>query len=179
MKWIWFILLAVIIISCEVSETSFEYPDCISKPNDIVESSGCGNIFVYQYLDSLRILTVSINGNELNLTKKCQTIDLNGSNPHSSVVLEIAGNDLDSVYFNYCNDVVYMNMGVSKKFKATSGKLYFSVSEDNPIKDPVWKSSYFVTIRIIDLHLYNQEDDDEIVIDEIVFWDARVGWMPG
>ncbi len=122
---------------------------------------------------------MSINGNEVNLTKKCQTIDLNSSNPYSSVVLEIARNDPDSIYFNYCNDVVYINMGVTKKYKATSGKLYFSVSEDNPIKDPVWESSYFVTIKIVDLHLYNQEDDDEIVIDEIIFWDVGVGWIAG
>lgn len=167
------------IISCEVSETIYEYPDCITKPNQIAESYGCGNIFVYQYLDSLRVLTVSINGSEVNLTKKCQTIDLDDSNLHSSVVLEIVGDNPDSVYFNYCTDVALINMGTTKKYKATSGKLYFSVSEDNPIREPVWQSSYFVTIKIENLHLYNQEENNEIILDEIVYWDVRVGWMPG
>lgn len=179
MKHVWILVFAMIFVSCEESEIVYDYPDGISKPDKIVGSRGCGNIFVYQFLDSLKALTVWINGNEFSLSKKRQDIDLNASNPNLSVVLEISGNDPDSVYFNFCNDVAYINMGVTTIYKATSGKLSFSVSEDNPIKEPIWETSYSVTIKIEDLHLYNQENSDEIIIDEIVFWDVRVGWLPG
>lgn len=169
----------MIFISCEDSEVEYEYPDGISKPNVIVESRGCGNIFIYQFLDSLKALTVWINTNEFNLTKKRQDVDINISNPKLSVVLEIAGDDPDSIYFNFCNDIAYPNKGTTTKYNAVSGKLSFSVSEDNPIKEPIWESFYYVTVRIIDLHLLNQETNDEIIIEEAVFWNVFVGWMPG
>ena len=116
---------------------------------------------------------------QFHLTKKRQDIDLSDLNPNVSVVLEIAGNDPDSIYFNYCNDVGFHNMGTTTKYKAIKGKLSFSVSEDNPIKDPIWKTNYCVTIRIENLHLLNEAANDEITIDEAVFWNVRVGWLAG
>jgi len=169
----------MLFISCEESEIVYDYPDGISKPDKVIESDGCGNIFVYQFLDSLKALTVWINSNEYSLTKKRQDIDINGTNPNISVVLEVSPNHPDSIYFNFCNDVAYPNSGTTIKYKATSGKLSYSVSEDNPIKEPIWKTFYYVTVRIIDLHLLNQETNDEIVVDEILFWNVGVGWLPG
>ena len=166
-------------ISCEDSEIVYEYPDGISKPDTVIQSHGCGNIFVYQFLDSLEALTVYIDASHFSLTKKHQDINLNNQNPFLSVILEVAGNDQDSVYFNFCNDYSLPNQGVTKKYIATSGKLSFSVSEDNPIKEPAWQTLYYVTIRIDDLHLLNKENNDEIMINEAVFWNVRVGWLPG
>ena len=70
MKYFLILIFAMIFISCEESEIVYQYPDGISKPDSIVESRGCGNIFVYQFLDSLKALTVWINSNEYSLTKK-------------------------------------------------------------------------------------------------------------
>jgi len=179
MKYFPIYIFAMILNCCEKSEIIYEYPDGISQPDIIKESHGCGNIFVYQYIDSLKVLTVWINADEYNLTEKCQYIDLSGSSPSVSVMLQISPNNPDSIYFNFCNDVVYPNEGETIKYKAISGKLYFSVSEDNPIKDPIWQTFYNVTIRIENLCLYYQANDDEFVIKEIVFWDVGVGWLPG
>ena len=179
MKYFVISIFVIVFVSCEGSEIVYEYPDGISKPENLVESHGCGNIFVYQFLDSSRVLSAWINANEFVLTKKRQDIDLNSSTPNLSVVLEITGNNPDSIYFNFCNDVALPNMGTTTKYKAVSGRLSFSVSEDNPIKDPIWQTSYYVTIRIKNLHLLNQETSDEIIINEIVFWNVGVGWMPG
>ena len=179
MKYYLVLILALLFISCEESEIVYDYPDGISKPDTIAESGGCGNIFAYQFLDSLKALTVWINSNEYSLTKKRQDIDINASNQNISVVLEISPNHPDSVYFNFCNDIAYPNGGTTIKYKATSGKLSFSVSEDNPIKEPIQQTFYYVTIRIVDLHLLNQETNDEIVIDETIFWNVRVGLIPG
>jgi hypothetical protein len=179
MKKIYYLIIPIFFSSCMESEIIYEYPDGISKPDTVIQSGGCGNIFVYQFLDSLKALTVHINANYYDLTKKRQDIELNDSNPNLSVILEISPNHPDSVYFNYCDDIAYPNSGTTIKYKATSGKLSFSVSEDNPIKDPVWQTFYYVTVRIENLHLYNQENNDEIIIEEIVFWHVGVGWMAG
>lgn len=179
MKYLLILIFAMAFISCEESDIVYNYPDGISKPDNITKSSGCGNIFVYQFLDSLKALTVWINANEYNLTKKRQDINLDITNPNVSVVLEISPNHPDSIYFNFCNDIAYPNSGATIKYKATSGKISFSVSEDNPIKEPIWETFYYVTIRIENLHLSNQENNDEIIINEIVFWNVEVGWLPG
>ncbi len=179
MKYLVISIFAIVFVSCEESEIVYEYPDGISKPKHLVESHGCSNIFVHQFLDSSKALTVWINANEFVLTKKRQDIDLNSSTPNVSVVLEIAGNSPDSIYFNYCNDIAYPNKGTTTKYKAVSGILSFSVSEDNPKRDPIRETIYYVTIRIQNLHLLNQETNDEIVIPEIVFWNVAVGWWPG
>jgi hypothetical protein len=179
MKHFLILIFAMTVISCEESEIVYDYPDGISKPDNVIESGGCGNIFVYQFLDSLKALTVRINSDDYNLTKKRQDIDLSISNPNVSVVLEISPNHPDSVYFNFCNDIAFPNRGTTIKYKATAGILSFSVSEDNPIKEPSWETFYYVTIRVEDLHLVNQETNDEIILGEIVFWNVGVGWLPG
>ena len=179
MKYLLILIFSFIFISCENYLEVHEYPDGIYKPGNVIESNGCGNIFVYQFLDNSKALTVYINHNHIKLTQKRQDFDLRASNPYISVVLEISGNDPDSVYFNYCNDIAFLNMGTTTKYKAVSGTLSFSVSEDNPIKDPIWKTSYYVTVSIENLHLLNQSTNDEITIDKVVFWNVHVGWLPG
>ena len=175
MRKLLFIGLITFLIACEDDLTN----NYVLEPNKSAESFGCGNVFIYQYLEDSKVLTVGIVGNNSNLKKEAQTIDLSDSNSTVTVVLEIAGNDPDSIYFNFCNDVGFENMGTTIKYKATSGKLTYSVSEDNPIKDPVWKSSYSITVKIENLHLYNQSKNKNIIIDEIVFSNVRVGWLPG
>jgi hypothetical protein len=178
MKYILILLISVFFFSCDEQEKDFNYPDGIEKPNTIIESSGCGNIFVYQFIDSLKAFTVSINAKQLNLTKKCQTFDLSDSKPNILVQLEVAGNSPDSVYFNFCTDVALLNQGVTKKIKATSGQLLVSVSEDNPV-DELNYNSYYVTIKIKDLRLLDLENNQEILFDDIVFWNVFVGLLPG
>jgi hypothetical protein len=158
MKYILFLFISVFFISCDEQENDFNYPDGIEKPNTIVESAGCGNIFVYQFIDSLKAFTVSIDAKQFNLTKKCQTFDLSDLNPNILVHLELAGNSPDSIYFNFCNDMVYPNQGMTSKIKATSGKLLITVSEDNPV-DELNYNSYYVTIQIKDLRLLDLENN--------------------
>ena len=169
----------MLFLSCSEQETVFDYPDCISGSGDLAESYGCGNIFVYQFLESTSALTVSINSDIIDLTEECQTFTLGFDNPDISVKLEIAGENPDSIYFNYCNDVVLTNLGTTCIYVATSGKLTFSLSEDNPIKKPIWDNYYFITIKITDLNILDSNSGDYIVFEEIIFWNVGVGWLPG
>lgn len=171
-----FIVLVMFISACEDKTTN---PVCVLEPDNSAKSYGCGNIFIYQYLDNAKVLTIKIDAQNVSLTKKPQAINLDNNNPYIDVVLEVAGNDPDSIYFNFCNDILIRNKGTTLKYKAISGELTFSVSEDNPIKEPVWESLYYVSVNIKNLHLYNEAKKKEILINEIVFSNVRVGWLPG
>ncbi len=173
------LLILISIISCTTGEFEFHYPDCIDRPSDVKVSHGCGNIFVYQFLDSLSAITLYIDESNIQLTKKCQTINLERQHDQVQVRLEKAGTSPDSIYFNYCNDVAYINQGNLKIFNGTKGRVTFSVSEDDPIKNLIYDSRYKVTIVIHDLHLYDETGNLEMIINKIVFWDVSVGWLPG
>lgn len=178
MKALSFLILALLFVNCE--KINFEYPDGILKPDTFILSKGCSNVFVYQYLDSSKVISVRIRGDKVGLSQKRNDFDLRDLNTNLSVNIEIAGNSTDSVYFNYCSDVAHLNQGKMKKYIANSGKLSISVSEDNPIKNPEWKSRYQATIQLENVVLVNETDsNDEILLDRIVFWDVDVGWMPG
>lgn len=162
-------------LSCDEQDV-VSYPDCISRPDSVVQSSGCGNLFVYQFIDSTKALTVSLNANDLTLTKRCRTFNLSNTDSNIVVQLEIAGNSNDSVYFDYCSDVIPPNLGVTKKLKATSGILYISASEDNP---EINSQPYRVTIKLKDLRLLDSKNNQEIFFNEIVFWDVFIDLLTG
>lgn len=174
-KLILILFTALSFLSCDEQEV-VTYPDCIFRPDSVVQSSGCGNLFVYQFIDSTKALTVSLNANDLTLTKRCRTFNLSNADSNIVVQLEIAGNSNDSVYFDYCSDVIPPNLGVTKKLKATSGILYISASEDNP---EINSQPYRVTIKLKDLRLLDSENNQEFFFNEIVFWDVFVALFPG
>jgi len=167
------------LVSCSPTEVEFEYPDRINQPSEVIASEGCGNVYLYQFLDGKNALVVRIDGTNSNLTKERQSVDLEEGNSIVSVTLEVAGNSPDSIYFNYCNDVAFINQGRLDIYMGAKGRVNYSVSEDNPIKDPIWESNYKITVEILDLHLYDNTGNLKMVIDKIVFWDVAVGWMPG
>ena len=172
------ILFLVISFGCSLFESETQYPDCIPKPVNLKDSFGCIDVFVYQFLDSASALTVEIDPDRIALTEQCQTFSLGNTDLGVSVNLEISRGDPDSVYFNYCNDFGLGNLGKPIIYTATSGDLTFSVSENNPeLKSP--DNPYYITIKIENLHLRNQASGDEIIIDEITFWNVAVGWAPG
>ncbi|MFQ6678825.1 MAG: hypothetical protein ACE5D0_11020 [Fidelibacterota bacterium] len=173
------ICFLLLFISCSQNQLKSGYPDCILQPDRQTDSYGCANIFVYQFLDSTRALTVTIDADELKLTEKCQTFSLENYFDVISVNLEISGGDPDSIYFNYCNDVVEPNMGTPDVYHGEIGLLTLSVSEDDPIKDPILETFYRVTIKIEDLHLFDQNSDEAMIINQVIFWDVGVGWLPG
>lgn len=178
MKYVLIFIVSFYFVSCSEQEIEHTYPDGVEKPLSITESSGCGNIFVYQFIDSFRVITVSINAKQLNLTKKCQTFNLSDLNPNILVQLSTAGNSPDSVYFNFCNDILYPNQGFTRKLNAISGQLLVSVSKDNPVNGSS-NNPYYVTIRIKDLHFADIENNKEISLDDIVFWNLLVGYLAG
>ena len=168
-----FVVFLLFFICCSTNEDRSHYPDGIDKPSEIVESYGCGNVFVYQFIDSSTSLVLSIDASKINLSQERQTIDLENSQEKVSVRLEKAGTSPDSIYFNYCNDIAFINKGRLKIYNSKKGTITFSASEDNPT------TNYKITVEVLDLHIYDESDNLMMIIDKTVFWDVHVGWFPG
>lgn len=183
MRWVKWVTTVCLLLSleqgCSTNAPEAEYPDCIAKPEATAASRGCGDIFVYQFLDNNRAVTVQIDARKIKLTKKCRTYQLGYGEPRILVKLEEGRGHPDSVYFNYCTDYGLDNLAPPKIYNAISGTLTMSVSDDDPVRDIAWGYSYFVTIEIENLHLRHQKSGDEFFIEKIVFWDVEVGWRPG
>jgi len=160
-------------ISCSTNENESQYPDGIKQPSEVIESYGCGNVFVYQFLDDTTALVLSIDVSKVKLNQESQTINIENQQAKVSVRLEIAGSSADSIYFNYCNDIIFVNPGKIRTYNAKKGTITFSVSEDNPT------TNYEITIEVLDLHMYDKFDNLKMIIDKSVFWDVGVGWFPG
>ncbi|MCF6268542.1 MAG: hypothetical protein L3J41_02395 [Melioribacteraceae bacterium] len=172
------IILLVLLIGCS-TEPEPQYPDGIEQPTQLVESKGCGSVFVYQFIDSTTSIVLTMNTSKVKFTQKRQTVEIQKDNDQIMVRMEKAGNSPDSVYFNYCDDAIPSNTGKLISYKARAGRVTFSTSEDNPIQTPAYRSNYRITIEVLDLHIYDEKDNLVKRIEKIVFWDVRVGWLPG
>jgi len=179
MKRIFTIALVIGFIGCSLNDWPPEYPDCIPEPDNPRESSGCGDVMVYQSLDPARALVVEFDVSKVLLTEICQTVDLATQAEGISARLELSRGAPDSVYFNYCNDFGVQNFGRPIVYHAAAGRLTYSASENDPVNTLPDDDAYRITIRIEDLRLVNPQSGDEIAIPQVVFWDVLVGWHPG
>jgi len=174
------IILLSLLIGCSTeTETEPQYPDGIEQPTQLVESMGCGSVFVYQFIDSTTSIVLIMDASKVKLTQKHQTVEIQEDNDEIIVRMEKAGNSPDSVYFNYCNDAIPINTGKLVTYKARTGRVTFSTSEDNPISTPAYRSDYRITIEVLDLHIYDEKNNLVKTIEKIVYWDVNVGWLPG
>lgn len=172
------IILLILLIGCS-TEPEPQYPDGIEQPSQLVESKGCGSVFVYQFIDSTTSIVLIMDASKVKFTQKRQTVELENGNDEIIVRMERAGNSPDSVYFNYCDDAIPIDRGKLISYKARTGRVTFSTSEDNPIQTPAYRSNYRITIEALDLHIYDEKDNLVKTIEKIVFWDVSVGWLPG
>lgn len=170
-----FSLCVLSILSCQNVQENYIYPDCITE-DSTVASFGCGNLAAYQFIDQATVLAVQISADHIELTQECQSFDIESNPEGISVAVEVAGGSPDSIYFNYCTDVAYINQGSIYSDGAVQGKLTISSSVDRPMTDGL--HSYFVTIKIDDLVVPLHEDSRTITGD-FIFKDVRVGWLPG
>ncbi len=170
------LIVLLFILSCTDS-TSHSEPICIAEPEVIAESNGCGNAFVYQPIDSIRTLTVSISSDSVEFTGQCQTYRLESAPPGILVNLDVRDDGQDMIVTSYCEDVVNVQSG--SVYNAVSGELSFFTTEIQPVEYSPGEFDYNITVEIRDLRLVNETTGNEFFINHIVFWDVWVGWLPG
>ena len=136
---------------------------------------GCSNIFVYKINsnDTVGISVYAIK-EKLNLSTTEKTFEI-GKTDGLNVEILIG----DKIRMLYCNDAVDPNQPKSKKLVGKTGKAIISISKIDE-SQPKWSSNYTATVILKDVHFIEENgNNSDVTVDELIFKDIRVGWLPG
>jgi hypothetical protein len=142
--------------------------NCIDSLNITPFAGGCLNIFLYSYLSDSVFLTLKINPEIVDITDTC--LVYNFPKDGLEVALEAKGSDPDSVYFNYCNDVI-MDLGTTTIYQATSGTMRI-VSDRAHISDT--SRSFRLSVILKDIEFIQLDT----IINQIKYYNFPLGWYP-
>ena len=140
-------------------------------------SGGCGDVYVYQTnKDSDMGISVGAEKDTLNLSTTAKTFRIEETNSDDLKVELRVG---ENVGFLYCNDVVDLNQPEYKTLSGNTGEITISISEIDETQI-VGNRNYTTTVILKNVHFIEENgNDSDMVIDELIFKDVRVGWFPG
>ncbi len=170
-------LFCLVFFSALCSCRSHSYPDCIRGPETGLRSGGCGDIFVYQMLDNKTAVRVEIDRDIVSLSERCTAFCLDDSPPGVEVILAVAGDDPDAVYFNYCSDTLPPDAEylIPQRCPCDSGTVTVSVSGGGEASS---NSTYRASVRLEGVRACCPGQTQRI-IDTVIMRDVTVGWIPG
>ena len=136
---------------------------------------GCSNIFVYKInSDDTAGISVGATKEKLNLSTMEKTFEI-GKTDGLNVEIRIG----DKIKMLYCNDAVDPDKPEPKMLIGKSGKAIISISKIDE-SQPVWNRNYTATVILKDVHFIEENgNNSDITVDELIFKDIRVGWLPG
>ncbi|MEP4531957.1 MAG: hypothetical protein ABJ004_02650 [Cyclobacteriaceae bacterium] len=150
-----------------VIDSTLIYPKCIPEASGAAQF-GCNNMFFGRVLDenfrdATKIVTVTIDPSIITVTKFCQEFEL----PIEGIDIkyQVSRMHPDSVYFNFCNDVIYENEGQPLSYSAKSGYISVVSSIDTVITEPM---EYYISARLSNLLFFLNEQKDTIISDVII-----------
>lgn len=142
--------------------------NCIDSLNVTPYSGGCFNIFLFSFLNDSIALTLKIDPDRIDITDTCVVYKF--PKDGVEIAMEAKGADPDSVYFNYCNDVV-MSLGTTSVYQATSGTMQI-VSDRLHISDT--STSFRLSVLLSDIEF----SELDTVINRIKHYNFPQGWYP-
>jgi hypothetical protein len=160
------------------------YPDCfdsIVKDGD-KQGGGCGNAFLFKTINE-GVITVSINLEDVFIGGKCRKIDLN----KVEINLEVYRNNKtyrDSTKIvDYCSCIRFSNAQsrINAKFLSVD-KIIASAKKKTRevnIYQVEKNSTDYISVKLTNLEFLDPISNDTIVIDEVVFYNVKVGWSAG
>jgi len=164
-----FVVIVTYLFLAKKTNLPLPIPTVSQKLNFKDISGGCGKVFVYKITtDDSTGISVSADAKKLNLSAEGKTFEI--GNTEGLNVEILMGERIGRLY---CNDVVYSDQQEPKKFIAKSGRVIISIADAG--KDPELSGNYKTTVILNDVRF----NDSDIVIDELIFKDVRVGWYPG
>jgi len=136
-------------------------------------AAGCANFYVYKE-DIVTGLHLYVSGDRralnLDLTEKEFGVTDNS--------LQIQILQFQEGIGNYaCDDVTNDQGEIIDTWKAISGKVLIQITEDSISVQP-WEMTYKMTVKLKDIQLENSEKDIAN-LEETVFEEVYVGWLPG
>jgi hypothetical protein len=79
----------------------------------------------------------------------------------------------------YCNDAIDPYRLKPKKLMGRSGQAIISISKIDESK-PKWNRSYTATVVLKNIRFLEEDGADPgVTIEELIFENVRVGWLPG
>jgi len=168
-------LIAFIIYSFGVKKNSTFYTKLPTTITFEETGGGCGNVFVYKINSSDTVgISISADKKKLNLSTAEKVFEI-GKIAGLNVQLLIG----EKIRQLYCNDVLYPDQPKPKKFVGKSGQAVISISKIDA-SQPEWSQNYTTTVILKNVHFMEENgSDSDITVDELIFRDIRVGWLPG
>ena len=136
-------------------------------------ADGCANFYVYKE-DTATHLHLFVSGDrtilDLDLTEKAFGVDANS--------LQVQILQFKAEIGNYaCDDVANDQGEIIDTWKAISGQVLIQITEDSISVQP-WEMTYKMTVKLKDMRLENVAKEVANLQEE-VFEDVYVGWLPG
>jgi hypothetical protein len=141
------------------------------------KSRGCGNIFVYKLnQECTAAIVVKADTAKLHLSTATTTFDLHNRQDGLAVYVDFyyylpEGNGFIGQY--YCNDV-FLPHKPPKKWLAQQGRVQITLTE---LGSP--GMGYRATIRLDNALFVDENDQNEIALNQLIFKEVFVGWLPG
>jgi len=138
---------------------------------------GCGDVFVYKInKDDTAGISVGANKDVLNLSTTAKTFEIEETNI-SDLRIELRMGE--NVGFMYCNDAIDPNQPEYKTLLGKTGEVTISISDIDESQQE-GNRNYTATVILKDIHFVEKNgNNSDIIIDELIFRDIRVGWWPG
>ena len=158
-------------------QDSITYPDCFSEIDtaNLKQGLGCGSIFVYKETEK-GIITVSIDPDKIELSTYCKEFELTEG---IEINLEIYPTEIvpkDSIRtIDFCECINFTNAQKRIPLKAEFGKITTVIL---PSKNSVLNAER-ITVRLNDLKFTSPFTGKLIEFEEVIIWNASVGWFAG
>ncbi|MDX2196555.1 MAG: hypothetical protein NW207_09065 [Cytophagales bacterium] len=152
----------------------------VSTKLNSFETISCGNGIIYSYLDETKkhALSVGINVAQLSINKTCKMLEINKTELLVVKLLK-AKNSMDSIYFNFCNDVSYPNEAKPTIYNAQSGTVTLYSNIDSVAHYISKRKIYKVTIIIDSIRIVSPDNKFDTLINKLIIKNAPLGWFPG
>jgi len=143
------------------------------------KSGGCGNIVVYKINESeTEGISVEADKDKVNLSTKPKTFDI--ATTAGLVVQIFLGENLRESMkaTSFCNDFVSPIVPEPAVWTAKTGRATINISKSND-SAPVWERGYTATVKLKNVRFYDESGVNSVVLDELIFENISVGWLPG
>jgi hypothetical protein len=132
---------------------------------------GCGSLFIATQFDDNRHLTMSLPEAVLGFQTFCRSYRIEDYPTDVQIIYYTHANSPDSVYFNYCTDVVFRNSGAKTAWRGVSGNIIVTVSKTQ--RNRVLCEDYIASVQLYNVRFVKNAKQDTI-IQSLIIKDLRI-----
>lgn len=149
------------------------YPGCVEAPADTLGQTGCYDMFMVKYLDSIptQAISITIDTSLIDIGVLCEQFTL----PQEGILVELLTKKdaPDSIYFYFCKGINNVLVAEPYSDPLISGMLTIGASSNWDERD---STEYFAS-AILDSASFKSERIDTIIYNT-VFYKVPQGWFP-